>query len=104
MQNGDGVRDGGRERAGLRSKGGGSWKWKAVRRDLIEICKNVVTKARGDKAGGWETRNGGWEKANLTETHADPATGVDSVVVESRRSWSHVKAPGIGAEVESKVG
>jgi hypothetical protein len=92
------VRDGGRERAGLRVERGGSWERKAVGGHLIEVSKDMVAKARREEAGSWETGNRGWEQADLTETHANPATRMDCIIVEGRRGWAHVKAPGVGAE------
>ena len=64
----------------------------------------MVAKARREEARSWEAGCGRWKQADGTETHADPATRVDGVVVEGRRGWSHVKAPRSGTEGKSKVG
>ena len=102
MQDGDRVGNGSSgKRTVRRSDGGRSREREAVWRDLIEISKDVVAKARREEAGSWETGDRRWEKTNLTETHADPAARVDGVVVKGRRGGSHVKAPGSRTEAES---
>ena len=63
----------------------------------------MIAKRRREKAGRRKAGDRWWKKSDLAETHADPATRVDSVVVKSRRCWAHVEAPWIGTESQRKV-
>ena len=74
----------GGEQAGWRGQRGGSWKWKTVWRNLVEVGKDMVAERRRDEASRrWEAGNGRWKESDLTKTHADPATRVDSIVAET---------------------
>ena len=98
MQDSNRMGNGDRKRTGLRGERSRSRERKAVRRDLIEIGKDVIAKAGREQAGSWEAGDRRWEKTDLTKSHADPAARVNSIVIEGRRGWSHVKTPRSGAK------
>lgn len=63
----------------------------------------MVAETGRERAGirkAWYRR---WEEADLTESKADPTTGVDGVGVESRSSRAHLELPGILTPMQSKI-
>jgi hypothetical protein len=70
---------------------------------LVKVREDVVAERDGEKARKWKTGNWRWEESDLAQTHANPTRRVDSIILQSGGSRSHVKAPRSETETESKV-
>jgi hypothetical protein len=103
-QNGDRMRNSGRKRGVGGEERGRGGKRKAVSRYLVKGWENLVAERNRKETGRRETRNWRREESNLAQTHAYPTARMDSIVVQSGRCRSHVKAPRSKAESEGKLG
>jgi hypothetical protein len=101
-QNGDRMRNSGRKRGvGGKERSG---KGEAVSSNLVKGRENVVAKSDRHETRRRETWNRRWEESNLAQTHANPTSRMDGIVVQSGRSCrSHLKAPRSKAESEGEV-
>ncbi len=63
----------------------------------------MVDKSDRQETRRRETRNRRWEESNVAQTHANPTSRMDSIVIQRGRCRSHLKAPRSKAESESEV-
>jgi len=96
------MRDSGWKRKVSGQKADRSWKRKTVVVDTIEVRNDMVAETGRVKAGSGEAGNWRREHTNLAKAEANPATGMDGVVVESRSSRAHVKKPRIATPAKCK--
>jgi hypothetical protein len=95
------MRNGGRKRGvGGKERSG---KGEAVDSNLVKGRENVVAKSDRHETRRRETRNRRWEESNLAQTHANPTSRMDSIVIQRGRCRSHLKAPRSKAESEGEV-
>jgi hypothetical protein len=100
-QNGDRMRSSGRKRGvGDKERSG---KGEAVSSNVVKGRENVVAKSDRHETRRRETRNRRWEESNLAQTHANPTSRMDGIVVQSGRCRSHLKAPRSKAKSEGEV-
>lgn len=69
---------------------------------MVEVRKDVVAETGGQKARRRKAGDRWWEETDLAEAKADPATRMDSVVVEGRSSGAHMKFPRVALPGQSE--
>ena len=64
---------------------------------MVEVRDRMVAEAGRGEAWCWEAQGGLWKKTDRLEDKTNPTTGMDSIIIKGRRSWAHVKLPGVAA-------